>query len=609
MYVGVRDELWNTIQPNVVASKVVEDPHGFRATVSSQNRDGAIAFDWTVTITGSSAGSVGCELDGVCAADFNFAKIGICVHHPMEDAGRRFTGLGPSGPVAGHLPDLIGPQLHDGDVDLPLFPPIHDLVIHGEDGISIRFVFTGDRFEMEDQRNWADASFKTYSTPADMGYLFRASTGQVVRQTVRTSLERGSRAATSTSPVADGVPAFVHLSAATGLTLGSIGVGGMHHFDEDTRIAAGLLSSARLNHVRGDVRLHEPAWRMSLEHSTQASAAAGCPLELAIFLDSTPEAELAALASELKKADIDLVRILVLRRGEEATRPVWLAAARGRMAPLMPSCQIFGGTDGHFAEINRNRSALGGADGLAYSLTPQVHAYDDLSLFENIGAQPETVRTLRSFAGNQSIAVSPITLRPRPPVPGPEPLNDAGQRRVRLAIDPRQPTLLAAAWTVASLAALAGAGVDSMTYFEAFGPTGVIDVAGSQGETAPSVSPAYHMLSDAAELCGRPLLSLQPADSRVAGFAVRTEHGTCAVLANITGQPIRMRVGGWTGEAFVRLLTAEKEAAKHEPAVFRNDYKRLSAENGIVQLRLGAYESARIQTTRPPSASVTPGRA
>ena len=31
-------------------------------------------------------------------------------------------------------------------------------------------IFNGETFEMEDQRNWTDASFKTYCTPLSLPY-------------------------------------------------------------------------------------------------------------------------------------------------------------------------------------------------------------------------------------------------------------------------------------------------------------------------------------------------------------------------------------------------------------------------------------------------------
>jgi hypothetical protein len=45
------------------------------------------------------------------------------------------------------------------------FPAVSSLTIEASDEVPVRFDFEGDLFEMEDQRNWTDASFKTYCTP------------------------------------------------------------------------------------------------------------------------------------------------------------------------------------------------------------------------------------------------------------------------------------------------------------------------------------------------------------------------------------------------------------------------------------------------------------
>ena len=44
-------------------------------------------------------------------------------------------------------------------------------ISHGTpSGGEVTISFTGDLFEMEDQRNWTDASYKTYSTPLRIPY-------------------------------------------------------------------------------------------------------------------------------------------------------------------------------------------------------------------------------------------------------------------------------------------------------------------------------------------------------------------------------------------------------------------------------------------------------
>src|SRR5699024_4989680 len=44
--------------------------------------------------------------------------------------------------------------------------------------------FDGDTFEMEDQRNWTDASFKTYSRPLSLPFPYTVEAGAAVRQAV-----------------------------------------------------------------------------------------------------------------------------------------------------------------------------------------------------------------------------------------------------------------------------------------------------------------------------------------------------------------------------------------------------------------------------------------
>ena len=44
------------------------------------------------------------------------------------------------------------------------------------------FNFEGDFFEMEDQRNWTDASFKTYCTPLSLGFPHQARAGSRIAQ-------------------------------------------------------------------------------------------------------------------------------------------------------------------------------------------------------------------------------------------------------------------------------------------------------------------------------------------------------------------------------------------------------------------------------------------
>ena len=56
---------------------------------------------------------------------------------------------------------------------------------------SIRF--EGDLWEMEDQRNWTDASYKTYSTPLRLPYPVEIQEGDRVWQRVTIEARGGER--------------------------------------------------------------------------------------------------------------------------------------------------------------------------------------------------------------------------------------------------------------------------------------------------------------------------------------------------------------------------------------------------------------------------------
>src|SRR5579871_914429 len=185
LYMAVRDQNWNTIPG--VASNVQRDigPDRFSLSFDMRHHQGAVDFSWHGELTGAPDGTITCSLDGVANAAFRYNRIGFCVlHPPSTSAGRPYRAETPNGPISGVLPELIGPQLIKDGTLLALFPAVQNLTIDLAGGVEARFDFEGDLFEMEDQRNWTDNSYKTYSTPLALPWPKDAHAGQVIRQTV-----------------------------------------------------------------------------------------------------------------------------------------------------------------------------------------------------------------------------------------------------------------------------------------------------------------------------------------------------------------------------------------------------------------------------------------
>src|SRR5262249_57874778 len=119
--------------------------------------------------------------------------------------------------------------------DLPLFEPVSWLEIDLPRGERIRFDFEDDLFEMEDQRNWTDASFKTSSTPASLGYHHEIERGGRIRQRLAFRLDGAG------GPPADRRPpaTTVRVGAGTGVAVPAVGIRAASHGRPLGQAAAG----------------------------------------------------------------------------------------------------------------------------------------------------------------------------------------------------------------------------------------------------------------------------------------------------------------------------------------------------------------------------------
>ena len=91
-----------------------------------------------------------------------------------------------------------------------------------------------------------------------------------------------------------------------------------------------------------------------------------------------------------------LARLLLLDADAPVTRDGVIDLALERIDT--GRALVAAGTDGSFVELNRGTPLPRRAEALCYSINPQVHAFDDMSLVESLSAQADTVETARSSA-------------------------------------------------------------------------------------------------------------------------------------------------------------------------------------------------------------------
>jgi D-apionolactonase len=594
LFVAVRDAAWGTAPPFVSDLEVEDRDHGFRIEFEAFHESGDLRFRWRGTISGDPDGTLEARLDGKAESDFRYNRIGFCILHPSDHAGRHYRTRTPDGEQSGTLPELIGKQrLEDGKL-YPLFPSYDRIEVDVADDLRVRFDFEGDLFEMEDQRNWTDASFKTYSTPITLGWPWDAQAGQSIVQKVRlTATGNTSRPRRTEAPVQ------IVIGGGTGRSLPPFGLGLASHGHGLSDREVELLRRLRPDHIRVDLDLAAD-WHDRLELAATETRALEAGLEVVLHLADDPAAELAALPDALGRAQVRVDRVLVLRRGETVTDTRWVRLTRDVLAPAAPGASFAGGTDLWFTELNREPPERGGLDAVAYSLAATVHAADDISLRETPSAQGTTVRSAIALYGGLPVVVSPVTIRPRS-----WPFGDAADPRgLPFQVDQRQGSLLGAGWTTASLKHLLEAGPASVTYFETTGWCGVVEA--EDGSPVPDrfpsrpgqAFPLYHILADLGEWRrGGAVVETRSSEPfAVEAFATVAGGGTHVLVANLTPTAQHCALGPLaTSEAAVRSLDEETaRQAGDDPAAFRSSRERRPVADGALALELPPYAVVRV---------------
>jgi hypothetical protein len=576
LFVAVRDAAWGTVPPQIRSLEVEDGGDSFRVSFDALHESGELRFRWRGLLAGTADGVLECRMDGEAETDFRFCRIGFCVLHPRELAGSRYRARGPNGGLQDTLPETIGAQRFADGTLWPLFPSYDRIELGGA-----QFEFEGDLFEMEDQRNWTDASFKTYSTPITLGWPHEASAGHAIVQSVRISVDGRARSRASEET------ARIELAAQPVGRLPTFGLGMTSDGGRLAAREAELIAALRPAHLRVDLELAGDAWREELARATEAARQVSAALELALFLG---EDALDTLADALPD-DVEIARVLVFRRGEQVTGPQWARAVQEVVA-----APVAAGTDGWFADLNRDRPEPDGHDALVYSIAGTVHADDDTSLLETPAAHGDTVRSARAFAAGRKVVVSAVTIRPRS-----WPFGDAADPRgLPFQVDQRQCALAGAAWTAASAKHLAEAGADSVTYFETAGWRGVLERADGPPDrdrfsSRPGTAfPLYHVLADLGEWRdgGEVVRVASSAPLVVEALAVRNGQRLHMLVANLTPHPRRCVVEGLSGERISTRTLDEGSflRAGDEPLAFRSE--RDDAQSA--DLELAPYAVVRI---------------
>jgi hypothetical protein len=495
----VRDRDWNTVPVQVVSKRL--DDAG--STLVTHLRFEAEGIGYEASISLRLAGNdLAVDFAGRALVGFERNRIGLVVLHPAADAGRAVRVKHTDGSVtAGFWPADISPH-----------QPFRDVAGFEwrKDGVTATLSLGGDVFETEDQRNWTDASFKTYSTPLSLPFPVAVPAGATCHQHARLTVAGRARSGMARS--IEGVT----ISPAVAGTVPSISLGACL-YPPPPRLPSGLASYET---VLVELTGEEGRWPEQLRSAVLQAGALGAGLDVRMVTGDEDAVE--QCVARLAVLPVPVVRLGVFDPDNHLSTPVLWRALRDSARRHRLTGQLVGGTRAHFTELNRNIEQVPvDAPALSFSITPQMHATEIPHIVESLAMQRIVAENARRLAGGRPVLVGPITLARRfnavATTAAPDPAVDA-QR----ATDPLQPTAFTGAWTLGSVAALTAAGVAGICYFETCGPRGILTAD-------QTMTPAGRILDRLARLRGRPVLQAAgPAD--IAAMPVLSEDGSVELL-------------------------------------------------------------------------------
>ena len=595
----VRDQFWGTFNPEIRDLAVDETDDSFTVTYSAVCADEEQRFVYRARISGSADGTLRFEGIGTPETDFLTNRTGFVVLHGVEGISGHAVRVSE---VSGEVVETRFPEVID-----PAQPIMNIRALTHEvaPGLKVTCTMLGDTFEMEDQRNWTDASYKTYVRPLGLPHPFVLKAGESIEQAVELRFEGAAPARPDDG--GDGTPEI------------SVTVGG--EAGQVPRVAMGLewrstdAAMARTEQLAGlgpaylscyfDARHAGPE---AMRGFREVADAMGWPLALEAVvpgLDSPGEA-LQSIADMASAAGAGFGSVAVSPAGDldfvipgtvfDDMSPYDTLYAAAREA--FPRCAIGGGNFMYFTELNRKPPPFEGLDFVTHPTCAIVHTADDRSVTETVETLPYIIRSGRSLFGAKPYCLGPVAIGTRTsPFGGPPAPNPHSGRVAMCRNDPRQRGLLGAAWHVGIAARAAEGGVTSLILGAPTGDHGLVHHPGDTPQPwfdeHGGRFPVWHAMRGMYAASGRTRRATEiSAPREVQVLAFETEAGGLELwLANLMGEERRVRLDGLgAGTMRVAILDEESFAAcAADPGALDGAERNGSAE----RLELRPYSVAR----------------
>jgi hypothetical protein len=573
----VRDQNWGTCIPRITDLEIVESDEEIRVSYLAECVAGSQALGYAAVITVAANGSLEFAVNGAARSRFTTNRTGFTVLHPLDGvAGHPVTVTHTDGSVEEAVfPELISPSQ-------PFFD-IRALSHELTPGCRVTCVMEGDTYEMEDQRNWTDASFKTYVRPLSMPFPYALEAGEEFAQRVVLRIDGPAPA-----------PAIAAADGRVALSIGDAALGRMPELGLAVRpndVVAALELADRIRST--GIAWLTCTFDASAGHDAETmrrfrklGEESGARLVLEAVLPLCDAAGRFTDDAAVLEADVDAIRRAAAEAGAGfdvvAPSPAcyhksWQPAGEWPAAPPLsavyaavrrafPNARIAGGMHSYFTELNRCPPPIDLVDIVTHTTCPIVHAADDASVMQSLEALPWVFRTAQVLARGKPYWIGPtaIGMRFNPYGASPAP-NPGSIRKAMVEVDPRQRGIFNAAWTLGFVARAVAGGVAGLCLSAPAGPFGIawrpmgwdqpwFDAQAS----ASAVFPVYHVIAGLAPRAGAVVRAVQWTDpTALAAIALETGEGVEVWMANLTPERRVVDLEGMRTRAVIERIDAE----------------------------------------------------
>lgn len=452
IYPALRDENWNTIPFTIFEEKVEKNNDGFSVNYRAAFNSGDIKYEAQFEITGS-ADTVVFEMKGKALSNFKSKRIGLCLLHPIL-------------PCAGLPVDIIKPG---GKVDISAFPilispsqPFTDITgmrWMTRHNIKASLIFEDDIFETEDQRNWTDDSYKTYSGPLYLVPMLHLKEGDTMHHKIILKAVVQNALSEMAAPA--------DLGKRRNTPFPQIG----YKREEDQKELTGndikLLSKIPFHHYLVEIKLSDANWAKKLKLASEEASKLHTKLRLNILFKLFSASEINDLVKELGAINNLVESLLILSEAHPTPPHDVYSITYNAIKNNLPDIQVGYGSNSWFAHVNSNFPVALKYDFISFTISPQAHQTDNRTIIENLRSQHMLIKTLQQRSGAVPVHVSVIFSK---------------------GIDARLHTNFAAWWTINTISNFSEA--THLTLYNLKGESGLIYDSDKQP------SPLYRVLEN-----------------------------------------------------------------------------------------------------------------